>query len=392
MKRIRLLVISGFMALSLTACRPSFGHLPAGGKEVNYKTEEGQKQIRESLDKTVEAYKQEVSAMSVKADLRNTSLTVKGRVGSEEKPVAELDMGVTKLGGKAELNLKNVEGKTIGNAKLQDFGMNVLFNGKIYGDEKTISFDDKLSISRVGAETYLQNSTLYADYSGKAFRKALDSVSAFASKIAKETAAEGKEPEQYDLNKTLDEATGVPERKISVAGLEYSVDSIYGLFKLEKISDEDFKAAMNYIEKVDFVSFKAYSDGRYGLEASLTKEVMKDLVAIDAESEEEAAKTQEEFDKAVKEFSVNAAALFGKDARLAEVSYSANVKVEIQMGEVEGFLSALSGTDFEIVLKSEGALDFAYNDDVKVKMLSESQLAQFKPVVVQSEEPEEAGE
>ena len=129
---------------------------------------------------------------------------------------ADKEYVITKFGAKAEVNLRQDGEKTIGNAKISDVGLNFNLNATINGDEQQVKFDDKFSMSKVGAEAYLKNDTLYVDYSGSALRKAVDSVSSLVNHINQEIPHEEGEPVvTYDFNKSIDEATGAPERKIA---------------------------------------------------------------------------------------------------------------------------------------------------------------------------------
>lgn len=370
MKKIKLLFISCAMALALTGCSRA-GQLPPGGKKVDLSTEAGQALLKEKVQKTAEAYKETPDAVAIKASVQSLGLGLKGSTKNEFGPVS-LDASAS-IDGKVEANFRNSKEKLVANTVISGFGADVKLKGSIpVAADKKQEFDTACKFSGVSGKAFYQAENLYVDYSSESVRKALNKVSDLANDMMKAVSGEEK-PEELDLNKMIDDATGTSRRKIIIP-TSIQPEEIFDKFKFE-YSDEGFEEAMKVFNEVSFMTFKTYTDGRYGLEAKINKDILVKLIRAtsDAEDVEKDVKDAEE---TVKSFDLKAALLFEKSGFLSELSFDINA--DLNLASLVNGLLRVEGSEFDLTVKGKAIIDLKYNNDVTVKTLTDAQKAEYR--------------
>lgn len=370
MKKIKLLFISCAMALALTGCSKA-GQLPPGGKKVDLSTEAGQALLKEKVQKTADAYKETPDAVAIKASVQSLGLGLTGSTKNEFGAVS-LDASAS-IDGKVEANFRNSKEKLVANTVISGLGADVKLKGSIpVAADKKQEFDTACKFSGVSGKAFYQAENLYVDYSSESVRKALNKVSDLANDMAKAVSGEEK-PEELDLNKMIDDATGTSRRKIIIP-TSIQPEEIFDKFKFE-YSDEGFEEAMKVFNEVSFMTFKTYTDGRYGLEVNINKDILVKLIRAtsDAEDVEKDVKDAEE---TVKSFDLKAALLFEKSGFLSELSFDINA--DLNLASLVNGLLRVEGSEFDLTVKGKAIIDLKYNNDVTVKTLTDAQKAEYR--------------
>ena len=358
------------MALALTGCSKA-GQLPPGGKKVDLSTEAGQALLKEKVQKTADAYKETPDAVAIKASVQSLGLGLTGSTKNEFGAVS-LDASAS-IDGKVEANFRNSKEKLVANTVISGLGADVKLKGSIpVAADKKQEFDTACKFSGVSGKAFYQAENLYVDYSSESVRKALNKVSDLANDMAKAVSGEEK-PEELDLNKMIDDATGTSRRKIIIP-TSIQPEEIFDKFKFE-YSDEGFEEAMKVFNEVSFMTFKTYTDGRYGLEVNINKDILVKLIRAtsDAEDVEKDVKDAEE---TVKSFDLKAALLFEKSGFLSELSFDINA--DLNLASLVNGLLRVEGSEFDLTVKGKAIIDLKYNNDVTVKTLTDAQKAEYR--------------
>lgn len=370
MKKIKLLFISCAMALALTGCSKA-GQLPPGGKKVDLNTEAGQALLKEKVQKTAEAYKETPDAVAIKASVQSLGLGLKGSTKNEFGPVS-LDASAV-IDGKVEANFRNSKEKLVANTVISGLGADVKLKGSIpVSADKKQEFDTACKFSGVTGKAFYQSENLYVDYSSESVRKALNKVSDLVNDMMKAVSGEEK-PEEMDLNKMIDDATGTSRRKIIVP-TSIQPEEIFDKFKFE-YSDEGFNEAMKVFNEIPFMTFKTYTDGRYGLEADINKDTLLKLIRLTSD-EEDVEKDVKDAEETVKSFKLKAALLFEKAGFLSEASVDADI--DLNLGALVNGLLKVEGSEFDLTIKGKAIVDLKYNNDVTVKTLTDAQKEEYR--------------
>ena len=364
MKKTRLAVCFAIAALLLAGCsNKKAGQLPSGGKKVDITTEEGQKTVENAVTRLITSYQEnEFTALGAKLELKGLNATLKGQLEG-----ADLDVAVNKLQATVEAKLGDQQLE----AHLKDLGGQITAKGTL-PMEKPVTLDENLKFSKVGADVYLTNNALYADYSGKGLRTLLKDAGPIVSKFI------GQPGVQLDLNELIDGVTGAKSRKIRIdLGEDVMKDitptnimkEVFG--EMNPPKEEEWKSVFEVLELTDMVEFRTYKDGRFGVATNVTKEKVLDL-AKKMEAEEEVAKDLAMFDK----LNVKLAVVLNKDGLLSSASAAADVAVKID-NKAEDPEDAVV---LDLAVKGEIFLDIKYNGDVKFAIPKQADLDKYELV------------
>ena len=123
------------------------------------------------------------------------------------------------------------------------------------------------------------------------------------------------------------------------------------------------------------MTFKTYADGRYGLEANINKDTLLKLIRLTSDKED-VEKDVKDAEETVKSFNLRAALLFEKAGFLSELSFDADV--DVNLAAIVNGLLHVEGSEFDLTIKGKAIVDFKYNNDVTVKTLTDEQKAEYR--------------
>lgn len=401
MKRNKLFILTAIASLTLVGCGDN-------ATQVDLKTEEGAKALKTSVNAVAEAYSGSINAIGFKGELKDSSLTIAGTVSGDGFAAKNLNVGLTGLAGKLEGGVKKAasESEKPTAAFTLDASGKVGVKGDFYSGEATepvFSLDESLTAKNVGASVYSTNDKTYVDYSGAGLRALLTDIGPIFDGVVKKIT--GQEPaEKTDLNKQLDDATGIAGRKIlteaklNFEGIDFNYN--YDAEVAKQIDDVIDTYVLKNESIRDVITFTTYSSGKFDIKADLTlAKVTAILNGLLASTEEESSAHSilnivvTLLPQIVTKLDLNLALSFNKAGLLTNESLA--LDLELSTNAVSNyvtllpmlvpelsFLSALKTIDVRIGLKLNETLAISYNDEVKVNLPSETELSKFVPVVV----------
>lgn len=325
MKKTRLLILSAFASLAITACGGSGssvgpsnknpGELPSGGSVINVDDQKGQEALASALDNLLNVRKQETPKLykGMEVDINATNQSAKLNVsdikvtyGSIEMVTPfGLDVNLKKAGGKAAIKLASREDNEYSDMEINvsDLNLNLAVNGTlpdftglITGEPISVSemitkpalkINESLAVSDFGINAYLdgEKGAAYLDYSSKNVRNVFTTVSNLVNKVTKSWMGEAL---GLDLNQLVDLYT--PTRKIMMdTGLEIAGIGDYSLSPFAYIPEDlqlDGQTILGYLamaKALATIEFKSYSNGDLGLKIAMDKDQFKNIILLVAQ-------------------------------------------------------------------------------------------------------------
>ena len=373
MKKFKFIACAIAATLALVGCGNKkdlpAGELPKGGTAIDVSTEQGKADLYDNVSKVVNALSEtEFNAIGLKSETKNLNLDVNADV-VEDGGNIKVEASLHKAGVTLEAKVKGDKEAWYGQASISGLKGELAAKVNAPIEETTLNIDEKLSFKDVGADLYLKNNTLYGDVSGKGLRNLLTDAQPIVKRVLKQI-PQIPAGMSIDLNELVDQMTG-EARKFYVPNIEMSNFNLFALLdgmEPELPTAEEWAQAAAVIEQLPFLSFETYKDGRFGIAAHVTKEGIMKL----EETFEDM--NLEGFDKVVDSLDVKAAVMFKANGMVDFLSLGGNAKIVIdEPAETEGGDS----THVEVTLGLEEKLSLTINDEVKMSMPSDEELAKY---------------
>ena len=435
MKGKKLLILAAFASLTLAGCggNANNAQLPAGGKNIDLKTDEGVATLKARVNGLADNYtKFEFKALGLQSETKNVSFGVNGKLNTNFGNF-EGKVGLNNVGASLNLAIGSEAGEAEGQTTLAGaltLG-GVTGNFTIDGTYQQPSSEDKIPVNRsldftgAKAAAYIHKGNIYLDGSDQGVLDLLDRTAGFAnnvigdldlSPLALAALAKGlgfdfskilsKDFKSFDFKTPYVELLNSGKVYISQPILSYinfdAVSAILSSF-FDSLQQKDEETQQSQLDQFvtglltindlfPGLTVKEYGEKGIGLQIDVNKESLKTLavkVAPEDYTQEQIDEIKARVDKYFTSCDFTASVYVNDKALLESVAVYCNVEANVQLGKDELQDSPISLVDLKVNAHAEEKLTVLYNDDVKLEIPSEEYLATFKEYVPANGEAEE---